>query len=414
MQRAKARRALSASAIVSALAILGPATVHADQIVLTNGDTLTGTVASASGTGLAMDTALAGHVILKWSVISRLSSTTPVRAVLATGQIVEGTPILSDGRFSIQLVNGTSVPGDLATMRSIEVVRAPARSASWHGAVNAGVDLSRGNSETSTISTNGTGTRLGPRDRLGLYGTYLFSAIGSEGGSVTTARATRGGLRYDHDLAGRLFGFGFADVENDPLQLLDLRTVAGGGAGVHLLKTAASQLNVFGGVSYAKDSYTDVTTTTTTATESGGGAPFTPPGKGGTPPGQSGVKPNRGGTPPSVVRTSLSRSVAEYLIGQDWGHQLSDSVSLTEALTMYPAIEDVQDYRVSFDLSLSVQLNGWLQWNLNVADRYLNIPPSGGAIQNDTFISTGLGISWGRGTSGAYTGQSGQRPPPRR
>jgi hypothetical protein len=56
---------------------------------------------------------------------------------------------------------------------------------------------------------------------------------------------------------------------------------------------------------------------------------------------------------------------------------------------MYPAIEDVQDYRVSFDLSLSVQLNGWLQWNLNVADRYLNIPPSGGAIQNDTFISTG-------------------------
>jgi hypothetical protein len=106
--------------------------------------------------------------------------------------------------------------------------------------------------------------------------------------------------------------------------------------------------------------------------------------------------------------------VAEYLIGQDWGHQLSDSVSLTEALTMYPALEDFQDYRVSFDLSLSVQLNGWLQWNLSVADRYLNIPPSGGAIQNDTFISTGLGISWGRGSSGAYTGQSGQRPPPAR
>jgi hypothetical protein len=65
MQRAKARRALSAPAIVSVLAILGPATVHADQIVLTNGDSLTGTVASASKTELAMDTALAGHVTLK-------------------------------------------------------------------------------------------------------------------------------------------------------------------------------------------------------------------------------------------------------------------------------------------------------------------------------------------------------------
>jgi hypothetical protein len=358
-----------------------------------------------------METALAGHVTLKWSVISRLSSTTPVRAVLASGQIVEGTPILSDGRFSIQLVNGTSVPGDLNTLRAIEVVRAPVSSANWHGALSAGVDLSRGNSETSTISTNGTGTRFGPRDRLGLYGTYLFSAAGTGSDSVTTARAARGGLRYDHDLAGRVFGFGFTDVENDPLQLLDLRTVAGGGAGVHLVKTAATQLNLFGGVSYAKDSYTDVITTTSTGS---GGPSFTPPGKGGTPPGQGGIKPNRGGTPPSVVRTSLSRSVAEYLIGQDWSHQLSDSVSLTEAWTVYPAIQDFQDYRVSFDLSLSVQLNGWLQWNLNVADRYLNIPPSGGAIQNDTFVSSGLGITWGRGTAGAYTGPSGQRPPPTR
>jgi len=49
--------------------------------------------------------------------------------------------------------------------------------------------------------------------------------------AVTTARATRGGMRYDHDLQKTLYAFGFFDAENDLLQLLDLRTVAGAGAG---------------------------------------------------------------------------------------------------------------------------------------------------------------------------------------
>src|SRR5204862_3224416 len=108
---------------------------------------------------------------------------------------------------------------------------------------------------------------------------------------------------------------GFFDAENDVLQLLDLRTVEGGGAGAHLLNNAATQVNVFGGASYAHDSYTAVTstsstsTTTTTTTTTTTGPPATTPGKGGTPPGQGGTPPGqtrvqvtRGGTPPSVVR----------------------------------------------------------------------------------------------------------------
>ena len=96
-------------------------------------------------------------------------------------------------------------------------------------------------------------------------------------------------------------------------------------------------------------------------------------------------------------------------MGQDATHQLSNTISITEGLNWFAAIGDWQDFRVSFDLSLSAQLSGWLQWNLTITDRFLNIPPAGGAVQNDTFVSTGLGITFGSG-GGTYTGAD-TRPP---
>jgi putative salt-induced outer membrane protein YdiY len=373
------KRTWTTVAFALAAAICASTTARADQVTLKNGDRLTGRITRRSTTDLDMTTDLAGRVTIRMDAVSQVVPAAPAAASTA--------------------------------------------SPSWHGALNADVDVNRGNSETRAVSTNGTSTRLGPRDRLGVFASHLSSAIGSGADSVTTARSTRGGIRYDHDVLGRLFGFGSFDAENDALQLLDLRTVAGAGLGAHLLKNSATQFNLFAGASYARDSYTDVsttTTTTTTTTTPSAGGPVTTPGQGGTPPGQGGTPPGqaraqaaRGGTPPAVVRTSLSRQVAEFLVGEDLTRQLSDRVSLSEGLTFFPAATDVTDYRVSFDFSLWAQLNDWLQWHATVSDRYLHIPPAGGAVQNDTFIATGLGITFGHGDGGAYTGSDGRRPPAR-
>jgi hypothetical protein len=366
------------------LALTAPA--YADHVTLRNGDGLTGHIATTSSTELIIDTDLAGRVTLQWSAVSRV---TPAAAVPAGVTLGSATPPPTS----------TSPTG-------------------WEGSLNAGVDVSRGNTENRGISINTTMTRLGAHDRIGLFGTHLSSSAGSGVDALTTARATRGGMRYDHDLVGRLFGFGFFDAENDLLQLLDLRTVGGGGAGAHLFKSGSTQMNGFGGVSYARDAYTAVTTeaTTTTTTPTTGGPITTTPGKGGTPPGQGGTPPgqtrvSRGGTPPAVVRSSLSRNVGEFLIGEDLTHQWSGNLGISQGFTIYPAVGDVADYRMSFDFSLWAQLNGWLQWNASIADRYLHIPPAGGAVQNDTFVWTGLGITFGRGNGATYTGADGRRTP---
>ena len=127
-----------------------PVDAWADHVVLKNGDTLTGTVTAMSATDVTLVTELAGRVVIKRASIVSLTSS----------------------RFSL---GGP----------------APDPAAAWQGAINTGWDMSRGNAETATISTYGNATRLGPSDRLGLFGAYLFSNVGSGSDAVTTAKAVR-------------------------------------------------------------------------------------------------------------------------------------------------------------------------------------------------------------------------------
>lgn len=322
-------------------ALAWPALASADHLTLNNGDSLTGTVLENTSRAVTLQSQLAGRVTVEWDNVSALTG--------------------ADGR---------------------EVARP--KSKTWEASFNAGFDMSRGNSETANVNTSVTSTRTTDRDRLNLFGSYNFSNVGTGTDSVITARATRGGFRYDHDIVGRVFAFGFANAESDPLQLLDLRTNEGGGPGLHVVKNDRTQFNLTSGLSYARDKYTDVTnvTKTTTTTET-------------VPLGRSGKYRTRTTTTSSTeqVRTQRTRNVTEYLFGQDLNSQLSDRVNLSEEFTLYPAVNQPSDYRIYFESTLSTQISPWLDWNITLADRFLNIPPSGGAVRNDTYVTMGLGVN---------------------
>lgn len=329
------------SALLVICVLLWPALAFADHLTLTNGDSLTGTVLENSSRAVTLQSQLAGRVTVDWDNVSALTR--------------------ADGR---KVARPTST--------------------AWESSFNAGFDLSRGNSETANINTSATSTRTTDKDRLNLFGSYTFSNVGTGADSITTARATRAGFRYDHDIVGRVFGFGFANAENDPIELLDLRTAEGGGAGLHVVKNDRTQFNLTTGLSYARDKYTDVTnvTTTTTTTQI-------------VPLGRSGKYRTRTTTTTSTeqVRTERQRNVTEYLFGEDFNSQLSDRVNLSEEFTLFPAVNQPTDYRIYFESTLSTQISPWLDWNITVADRFLNIPPSGGAVRNDTYVTMGLGVN---------------------
>jgi putative salt-induced outer membrane protein YdiY len=345
--------------VLVAAAFLLPERAFADHVILRNGDRLTGTITSEAPAAIVVRTVLAGTVSLQRSDIASIA------------------------RDDVPTSDADSGAGS-----------------HWSGAIAGGIDLSRGNSPSTNLAANTRLTRVTPHSKLDMFGGTAFSSSGAGETRVTNIQSARGGVRYDHDLASQFFAFGFGDLENDQLQLLDVRSVVGGGLGLHLIKNRSSQLNVSAGLSLAHDAYASESVVEVSEPAPAGQGQGQGRGQTTAP----GLQRRRNGIPPSVVRTSSIRNVGELAIGQDWWRQLNDTISINERVGFFPAVGDFSDYRVSFDSWLGVQLNTWLQWNVMISDRFLNIPPAGGAVQNDLYVSTGVGITFGGGAAGAYGG----------
>jgi hypothetical protein len=400
---------------VALLTLTSSPLLAADHVTLVNGDSLTGRLERADGKEVVFESDLVGRVTIKWPSVRQLTSDATLTVERLSGEQVAGKLAVDGATIAVMRSDGSRVGVPLNNIRSIGT--ALPGSGTWGGSFDGNLALSRGNTDTLTVAAMTTATRSSRGQKIGTYATLIYSDIGIGADRTTLARTTRGGVRLDRDVAGPAFVFGFGDLENDPLQLLDLRTVVGGGGGLHLVNNGRTQLNAFGGVSFAHDKYTEVitviepaTTTTTTTTTTTPPASTTNPGNSANAPGRAvTVGKNKTivistRTPPVIVRTTGARDVGEFVFGQDLWSQLTDRFSVTERLTFFPAMEDVHDYRISFDLSLFAQLSDRWQWNISASDRYLRIPPSGGAVSNDLFISSGLGVSFGKGGGGGYTG----------
>ena len=164
----------------------------------------------------------------------------------------------------------------------------------------------------------------------------------------TTAQATQGGVRYDHDLSARLFGFVGADFQTDALQDLNLRSVFSAGLGLHVIKSDRTTLDLLGGGNYTRENY-----------------------------------------------STVQRNVAALTIGEELMHKLGEATVLTQKLYAYPDISNAGEYRTAFNFGTLTKLNKWLGWQNAFGDIYVTNPP-GGKKQNDVLLTTGLNISFQR------------------
>jgi len=338
----------------------------ADQIILKNGDRLTGSIVKSDGKELVIKTDYAGDVTVKFDAIQSLTSTGDLNVTL--GKTVVVGPVSTRGD---DVVVATKSAGPVeAPKASVTMLRNPAEEAAyqkslhpgllegWNGGVNVGFALTRGNSATKNLNVGFNAVRKGFRDKLTLAANSIYATNDLPSASPhTTANVAGGGIRYDHDLTARLFGFVNGDFYSDALQNLDLRATGGGGLGLHAIKSDATTLDLLAGVNYTHESYSAFTTSSGT---------FEP---------------------------AVTHSLAGLTFGDAFTHKIGKGTVITQGFFFYPNLSDTGEYRGTFNLGTVTKLNKWLGWQNTFADIYVSNPPPS-TKKNDLQFATGVNISF--------------------
>src|SRR5690349_1825352 len=89
---------LSRLLILPMFACLPLSTIWADEVVLKNGDRVTGSIVKKDGKNLTIKTDQFGVVTTSWDQVESIKTEKPVNVVLQDGKTVQGTLATTDGK----------------------------------------------------------------------------------------------------------------------------------------------------------------------------------------------------------------------------------------------------------------------------------------------------------------------------
>jgi len=337
--------------------------LFADQVVLKNGDRLTGTITKSDDKTLVLKTEFAGDITIQLPAIDSITSTQPLHVATKEGRTVAGPVTTSDGNLAVTTPTGgteTVARADVTALRNDQEQAAyekslhPSLWQGWTDAINLGFALTRGNSETKNLALAFTGDRKTGHDEITMYANSVYASNDAPGAvPAVTASSIQAGARYSRNLTKALFAYGGADFQTDALQALNLRTVLGGGFGAHVINKSTTTLDFFGGLNYTRESYTT-----------------------------------------SAASPAFDRSFAALTLGEQFMHKLGASTVLTESGYFFPEVSyQTGQYRATFNFGTLTKFSKWLGWQNAFGEIYVTNPPTG-KKDNDILLTTGLNISF--------------------
>lgn len=342
--------------------------LFADQVTLKNGDRLTGSITKSDGKNLVLKTDFAGEVTIQWTTVQAITSSQALHVVTQAGKTLAGPVATSDGSVVVATSGGSvDVPTDQITairndqeQATYEKGLRPALWQGWTGGTTVGFALTGGNSETKSLSLAFTGDRKTAHDEIKMYENTVYATNDAPRAFPSlTADTNQGGARYSRNLNQRLFAYGSADFQTDALQELNLRSIIGGGFGVHLIKSSQTTLDFLGGLNYTHESYGAVPATATTPAQ----APIT-------------------------------QSFAALTLGEEFTRKLGASTVVTEKAYYFPDLtQSGSQYLATFNFGTVTKLSKWLGWQNAFGDVYVTNPPAG-TKKNDLLLTTGLNVTF--------------------
>jgi putative salt-induced outer membrane protein YdiY len=221
----------------------------------------------------------------------------------------------------------------------------------WRSALGLGASMSSGNSKSTNLSASGDAVRVTNADKVSLYGNANYAKSGDN----TTGEQLRLGGRYDYNIGTDMFAFGGLDFDHNKFANLSLRSQLSAGLGYHVLRSATTAFDVFGGLGYTSDSYIN-----------------------------------------AMVIDGSNRSSYSYLnaiLGEESTHKLSDTTSFKQKLVLVPNLKNRGEFLANWDAGLSVAMSKALALNVGFSMQH-NSDPGPGRKSTDTLLTTGISVKF--------------------
>lgn len=230
--------------------------VHADEVLLKNGDKISGTVISKSGESLEMKTDYADKVVIKWTAVQTLNSSKPMTIILKDKQELTGiADTAADGTMTLKS-NGVynTQPIPLANITEIN-------KQFFSGSANAGGGLSDGNTNRQAYHGDANIALRGRDDKVAFGGLYNYSDNTATDATKSTLNARNFQVfgTYSHFFNNQWYGYAHGLFTNDRLQDIQLRSAFGAGAGYEFFSSKDLNLSFEAGPDYVSTNFYDTT-----------------------------------------------------------------------------------------------------------------------------------------------------------
>ena len=316
--------------------------IAASEVMLKNGDRLSGKIVEETAETVVIETEYAGKVTIDREHIVKIAD--PTAAVVAVEEKpAEPKPEPVVEKASVQEPAAAAIK----PVPRVFGGRFLGLAEGWEGNANIGFSITSGNSNNSTLTTGLRAVKNGGPDKLTVYARSVWNSDRGKGRMVTTQNAFWGGARYDRNLDGRHFGFLSYDFERDRPRGLNLRSVAGAGVGRHVVRNEFTEMDVLLGGAW-----------------------------------------NR------TWQTGDNTDTPEGLVGINVKHRFHEKLRYQNSITLFQNVTDAREFRVIMDATFSVDVTKRVGVFMTFGDRFNN-DPLGKAKRNDFLFTTGMKWNFG-------------------
>jgi len=224
----------------------------ADEVLLKNGDRITGTVVQMTDGKLKFKTDYAGEISIDWTAVADIQMDATATVLFGENSSVQGFTEPADPESIKIRVEKIAEPVaiDMADVTAINPPPPPPVS-TLTARANFGIDLERGNTDSNEYHLDGqVVARSGPsRFTLGAEYDREFN----EG--IETDNKNLFYLRYDYFVTKKFYLNAFASTERDEFAALASRSIFGAGAGYQFYDTERTKLSLEAGLGRVAERY---------------------------------------------------------------------------------------------------------------------------------------------------------------